>query len=58
MSWQGLYEFFAPIKVLWFMALFIGIVVWAYWPRRRDKLEAHARIPLDDDTEQDAAGKR
>ena len=29
-------EFYATLKslwVVWFMALFVGIVVWAYWPK-------------------------
>ncbi|MFZ5790560.1 MAG: cbb3-type cytochrome oxidase subunit 3 [Pseudomonadota bacterium] len=58
MSWQEIHEFFAPIRVLWFTLLFVGIVLWVYWPKRRDELEAHARIPLVDDSGDDAAGKR
>jgi cytochrome c oxidase cbb3-type subunit IV len=27
---------------------FIGIVLWAYWPRNRSRFEQDARIPLDD----------
>ena len=37
--------------VVWLMTLFIGIVVWAFWPKRRSTMEAHGRIPLDDDPE-------
>jgi len=38
---------------LWLMVMFIGIVVWAFWPRRRKEMEEHGRIPFsdrDDDT--------
>lgn len=35
--------------VVWLMALFIGIVAWVYWPKRKRDLESHGRIPLDDD---------
>jgi cytochrome c oxidase cbb3-type subunit 4 len=35
--------------LLWLLALFIGIVAWAYWPRRRRRLEQHGHIPLRDD---------
>ena len=45
-------EFYAAIKslwVVWLMGIFLAIAVWAYWPRNRQRLEAHARIPLDDD---------
>ncbi|NJM26946.1 MAG: cbb3-type cytochrome c oxidase subunit 3 [Bacteroidia bacterium] len=45
-------EFYAAIKslwVVWLMGVFLAIAVWAYWPRNKDRLQAHARIPLDDD---------
>lgn len=35
--------------LLWLLALFVGIVAWAYWPRRRRQLEQHGKIPLRDD---------
>ena len=28
---------------------FTGLVLWVYWPSRRQKLESLGRIPLDDD---------
>lgn len=49
MTFEAIYEFVRSFWVLWLMLLFIGIVVWAFWPGRRKDLEAHARIPLDDD---------
>lgn len=45
-------EFYAAIKslwVVWLMGVFLAIAVWAYWPRNKQRLEAHARIPLDDE---------
>ncbi|MDX1711160.1 MAG: cbb3-type cytochrome c oxidase subunit 3 [Rhodovibrionaceae bacterium] len=39
--------------VLWLMLLFLGIVVWAYWPGRRKRMQEHARIPLEDDANED-----
>ncbi|HWA42199.1 MAG TPA: cbb3-type cytochrome c oxidase subunit 3 [Hypericibacter adhaerens] len=53
MSWQEIHEFFAPIRVVWFALIFIGIVVWAYWPRNRSKFDKIARIPLEDDLPDD-----
>lgn len=35
--------------VLWLLALFVGIVVWVFWPKRKQELERHGRIPLEDD---------
>lgn len=34
---------------VWLMTLFVGIVLWAYWPRNKDKLQDHALIPFRDD---------
>ena len=47
-----MHELYATLKslwVVWFTALFIGIVLWAYWPRRKAEMEDHAQIPLRDD---------
>ncbi len=43
------FELLQQLWILWFMALFIGIVVWAFWPGNKRRLEKHGRIPLDDD---------
>jgi cytochrome c oxidase cbb3-type subunit IV len=48
MDWQAILEFFSALRVVWFALLFAGIVAWAYWPRRRDRLESYGRIPLED----------
>ncbi len=37
--------------VVWFMVLFVGVAVWAYWPRRRSDMEDHGRIPFRDEDE-------
>jgi cbb3-type cytochrome oxidase subunit 3 len=44
-------EFYSALKslwVVWLIAIFVSIAVWAYWPRNRKRFEAHARIPLRD----------
>ncbi|MDJ0949570.1 MAG: cbb3-type cytochrome c oxidase subunit 3 [Alphaproteobacteria bacterium] len=46
---DGFYEFIRSLWLLWLMAVFIGIVVWAFWPKRKRELEAHGQIPLRDD---------
>ena len=51
MELEAIYGFFRSLWVVWLMALFIGIVAWAFWPKRKQQLEAHGRIPLDDDPE-------
>ena len=52
MTWEGVYEFLRSFWLVWMMALFIGIVIWAYRPKRKSKMERHGRIPLDDDNEE------
>ena len=40
---------FHSLWTLLLMALFIGIVVWAYSSKRKKSFEKAARLPLDDD---------
>ncbi len=35
--------------IVWVMVFFSGVVLWAYWPRNRAKIEAHGDIPLRND---------
>jgi cytochrome c oxidase cbb3-type subunit 4 len=47
-------DFYAWLKslwVVWLIALFVGIVVWAYWPSRKKKMDEHAKIPFHEDDE-------
>jgi cytochrome c oxidase cbb3-type subunit 4 len=48
---EELSGFLRNFWVVWMMALFIGIVAWAFWPsrRRRDEMRDHAQIPFRDD---------
>jgi cytochrome c oxidase cbb3-type subunit 4 len=34
---------------VWMLVFFLWIVLWAYWPKNKGKIEAHGRIPLKDD---------
>jgi len=38
--------------VVWLMLLFVGIAVWAFRPKNKDRLERHGRIPLEDNDEE------
>ena len=46
---HDLYILLRELWLLWFMLLFVGIVVWAFRPSRRQAMEEHAQIPLRDD---------
>ncbi len=57
MEWLAAnYVLLKELWIVWFVLLFVGIVVWAFWPSNKARLEAQGRIPLDDD--RDAAVRR
>jgi cytochrome c oxidase cbb3-type subunit IV len=49
----GMYQFLASIAqsvgVLYFMAVFALVVLYALWPRNRTRFERAAAVPLDDE---------
>jgi cytochrome c oxidase cbb3-type subunit 4 len=49
MSVESLPELLRPMWLVWLSVIFLGIVVWAFWPRNRAKLEGYGAIPLRDD---------
>lgn len=51
MDWQQIWTVAASLWVVWFFLLFAGVIAWAFWPKRRNKLESHGQIPLRDDDE-------
>jgi cytochrome c oxidase cbb3-type subunit 4 len=42
-------EWLRPFWGVWLMGLFLAIVVWTLWPRRKADMDQHARIPFQDD---------
>jgi len=40
---------YAEIAMVIFMAAFVGIVIWLFWPSRREALEQHRSMPLSDE---------
>ena len=43
------YSDMSSLMTVVMMAVFIGIVLWAWSGKRREDFEAAARVPLDDD---------
>lgn len=43
------YSDMSSVMTVVMMAVFIGIVLWAWSGKRREDFEAAARVPLDDD---------
>jgi cytochrome c oxidase cbb3-type subunit 4 len=46
---QAIAEWLRPFWGVWLMGLFLAIVAWTLWPKRKAEMEQHARIPLEDD---------
>ncbi len=46
---QAMAEWLRPFWGVWLMVVFLAIVAWTLWPKRKADLEQHARIPLDGD---------
>jgi cytochrome c oxidase cbb3-type subunit 4 len=44
-------EFIQSLWLVWLILLFVGIVAWVYWPKRKKRLDEAAHIPLKDDEE-------
>jgi cytochrome c oxidase cbb3-type subunit IV len=43
------YGWILSLWQLWLFALFIAIVVWVFWPKRKQRLERQGEIPLKND---------
>ena len=46
---QTIAEWLRPWWGVWLMGLFLIIVAWTLWPKRKAEMEQHARIPLEGD---------
>ncbi|MBF0380894.1 MAG: cbb3-type cytochrome c oxidase subunit 3 [Magnetococcales bacterium] len=44
-----MFSFSKQFSLIWFFLLFIGIVLWAYWPSHKKGFEEEGEKLLDDD---------
>ncbi len=51
MDLDAIYRTVTSLWVVWLMAIFLGIVVWAFWPKNKERFEAHGRIPFEEEKE-------
>ncbi|HAH11056.1 MAG TPA: CcoQ/FixQ family Cbb3-type cytochrome c oxidase assembly chaperone [Alphaproteobacteria bacterium] len=56
-TYQQWAQFAATWGLLYFFALFAGVVIYAYWPRNRAKFDDAAQIPLREDGADRAQGR-
>jgi cbb3-type cytochrome oxidase subunit 3 len=48
MTMSDVHWYLSILYVVWFVALFVAIVTWAFRPKQRDTMADHAEIPLRD----------
>jgi cytochrome c oxidase cbb3-type subunit IV len=49
MTYQFLASFAQTGGLLYFVALFLGVALYAFWPRNRSRFDEAARMPLSED---------
>ncbi len=56
--YEALSNFAQTWGLIFFLALFGGVLIYALWPKNQDKFEEAARVPLEDDDKPAAADER
>ena len=51
MDFDDIYRLLRSLWLVWLIVLFLGIVAWVMWPKRKKELEDQAQIPFKDDRE-------
>jgi len=46
------------VALVFFFALFIGVLVYVFWPSNKKKFEAAAKLPLEDEKSDKPEGDR
>ncbi|MBF0625216.1 MAG: cbb3-type cytochrome c oxidase subunit 3 [Magnetococcales bacterium] len=49
MEFETINRLAKEFALVWFFLLFVGIVLWAFWPGNRKRFEQAGRMALDDD---------
>ncbi|MEM9964243.1 MAG: cbb3-type cytochrome c oxidase subunit 3 [Asticcacaulis sp.] len=39
------------LLTLTFTVVFVGIAIWAYWPKNKSKIQSHGQIPFKDEAD-------
>ncbi|MCB9929116.1 MAG: cbb3-type cytochrome c oxidase subunit 3 [Alphaproteobacteria bacterium] len=51
MEYEAVRAISGTLGLLIFVGLFVGVLVYALWPKNRSKFDHAANIPLNDDTD-------
>ena len=49
MSYESVASISQVVALLFFIALFIAVLVYAFWPGNKKRFDEAARLPLEDD---------
>jgi cytochrome c oxidase cbb3-type subunit IV len=49
MDFDDIYRLLRSLWLVWLLVVFVGIIAWVMWPRRKKELEEQAMIPFKDD---------
>lgn len=58
MDFDTLLQFSKQFALVWFFLIFLGVVVWAYWPGHKQRFEEEGNRMLEDDPIHDLSAKR
>lgn len=48
-TYASLASFAQQAGIVFFMAIFLGVVAYAFWPKNREKFNSAAELPLKED---------
>ncbi len=54
MEYQAIEKISQIVALVFFICLFIGICIYAFWPRNKKQFDEAAEIPLKNDSEPEA----
>ena len=57
MTYQSVAEISQLVAMFLFIALFVGVLVYVFWPGNRSRFERAARAPLDQDPDLEENGR-
>jgi cytochrome c oxidase cbb3-type subunit 4 len=53
MSYEQVASFTQTAALVLFMAIFVGVVIYAFWPGNKKRFEKDAQIPLQKDSDEE-----
>jgi len=58
MTYQAATVLSQTVALILFVALFVAVIVYVFWPGNKKKFEEAAKLPLEDDSDDEPEGDR